>query len=351
MDNYDVVLLANSYGGTVKVRAVQGDTGRTLTIYIADMEIPAGSTANFYALKPSGSYVQKAATLLNGAIMLDLDNQILAEEGEVKAQVEVECSGENVKTFKFIIAVDGSLAGDWPESNNDVTFLDALKNEMEEAVANAEQAAALANAAALTAQNLLAAYQAAVEGTLINDETPSNLLTYSSQKIEEKVAGVINDSAASTSKAYSSQKTSSLITAAQAAIQEQIDTLEDDVDSLNSKLDYEYINIEKPANIPGMTNVTNYTVEAWRLNGWVRVYTNIRADSVQAQTNITVATLPVGFRIRGTTLLRNYITQNGVPMLLSINSDGQIQIYKVSLGALTNDWALRQDITYPASAT
>lgn len=120
---------------------------------------------------------------------------------------------------------------------------------------------------------------------------------------------------------------------------------------LNSKLDYEYVNIEKPANIPGMTNVTVYTVEAWRLNGWVRVYANIQADSVQAQTNITVATLPVGFRVRGSTLLRNYITQNGVPMLLSINSDGQIQIYKASSGALTNDWALRQDATYPASAT
>lgn len=123
------------------------------------------------------------------------------------------------------------------------------------------------------------------------------------------------------------------------------------LDELNGKLDYEYVNIEKPANIPGMTNVTVYTVEAWRLNGWVRVYANIQADSVQAQTNITVATLPVGFRVRGSTLLRNYITQNGVPMLLSINSDGQIQIYKASSGALTNDWALRQDATYPASAT
>ena len=237
MDNYDVVLFANSYGGTVKVRAVQGDTGRTLTCHIADMEIPAGSTANFYALKPSGTYVQKAATLSNGAIIVDLDNQILAEEGEAKAQVEVERSGENVKTFKFIIAVDGSLSGDWPESNNDVTFLDALKAEMEQAAVQAEQAAALANAAALTAQNLLAAYQAAVEGTLINDETPSNLLTYSSQKIEEKVAGVIDDSAASTNKAYSSQKTSSLITAAQAALQGQINDIENDVDSLNSNIE------------------------------------------------------------------------------------------------------------------
>ena len=99
-----------------------------------------------------------------------------------------------------------------------------------------------------------------------------------------------------------------------------------------------------------MTNVINYTVEAWRLNGWVRVYTNIQAESVQAQTNITIATLPVGFRIRGTTLLRNYITQNGVPMLLSIKPDGQIQIYKVSSGDLTNDWPLRQDITFPASS-
>ena len=152
------------------------------------------------------------------------------------------------------------------------------------------------------------------------------------------------------------------IASAQNALQTQIGDLEDldttaknsvvsAVNELNSKLDYEYVNIEKPSNIPGMTNVTNYTVEAWRLNGWVRVYTNIKADSVQAQTYITVATLPVGFRIRGTTLLRNYITQNGVPMLLSINSDGQIQIYKASSGALTNDWALRQDITYPASAT
>lgn len=97
-----------------------------------------------------------------------------------------------------------------------------------------------------------------------------------------------------------------------------------------------------------MTNVTNYTVEAWRKNGWIRIYANIMAESVQAETYITIATLPEGFRIRGTSLMRNYITQNGVPMLLVVNRDGQIQIYNTSAGALTDDWVLRQDINYPS---
>ena len=41
------------------VQAVQGDTGRDVIFELADYEIPAGATANYYIDKPDGNAIYR----------------------------------------------------------------------------------------------------------------------------------------------------------------------------------------------------------------------------------------------------------------------------------------------------
>ena len=151
MDNYNINLSINSDSISPIAAAVQGDTGRTLECKITDWTIPSGATGNFYALKPSGKYVQKSATVSGNAVTVELDNQILAEPGLVTAQIEIMQSGEKVKSFSFFIKVGKSLAGDWPESENEPTYLDDILEQMQEQLDTAIQASNNAASAANTA--------------------------------------------------------------------------------------------------------------------------------------------------------------------------------------------------------
>ena len=304
------------------IHYVRGTDLIPIVMRFCDFTIPSGATARIFVGKPDGNAVYTSATIKGNTVTIDVTEQMFVTLGLALMQVSIMDGDEELVTFAQPVMVEPNLkAGDFPESSTDITFLDDAIEQANEAV---ETATTAAQKAATAVQNA---------NTAIS-------------KANSAIADV-NEAVASMNANFANLAQVATIN----ALQTKAKTVVGAINELNSKLDYEYINIEKPANIPGMTNVTNYTVEAWRLNGWVRVYTNIQADSVQAQTNITVATLPVGFRIRGSNLLRNYITQNGVPMLLSIKSDGQIQIYKASSGALTNDWPLRQDITYLTSNT
>lgn len=196
MDNYNINLSVNHYGVPPVVHAVQGDTGRTLVCNITDMEIPAGATAKFFAEKPSGAGIYNNATISGNTVTVELTNQTLAEVGTTKAQIQVANGDDTVSTFRFDICVEKTYSGDFPESKDESTFLQGILDNMQQsvdtAVENAEDAtsaansaASSANKAAAAANNALSAINAAVQGTLINDTTPSNVTTFSGQHIEE----------------------------------------------------------------------------------------------------------------------------------------------------------------------
>lgn len=204
------------------IHTVQGDTGRSIVATIVDMDIPSGSTASFWALKPSGKGIYNDATISGNTVTAALTNQTLAESGTIHAQFQITSSSKMVKTFCFDILNDVSLAGDYPESENEATWLDTKISDMEKdlssaissanskvstmqtnvntAISNAttatnsaKTAARSANNAANNARDALNALEDALAGTVINDEEVSTITTYSSSFIEETIANAIGE--------------------------------------------------------------------------------------------------------------------------------------------------------------
>ena len=193
----NIIVNLSVAGGQIPpvVHTVQGDTGRTLEAHITDMDIPSGATAKFWAVKPSGAGVYNTATISGDAVEVDLTNQTLAETGDIQAQLQIQNRGQTVKTFCFVIRNGKSLAGDYPESENESTWLDqqleAMQTLVNAAVDNANSAASGANSAAASASQAASnanqaaeAIEDAVPNTLFNDNQASGATGYTSQKIE-----------------------------------------------------------------------------------------------------------------------------------------------------------------------
>lgn len=193
----NIIVNLSVAGGQIPpvVHTVQGDTGRTLEAHITDMDIPSGATAKFWAVKPSGAGVSNTATISGDVVEVDLTNQTLAEAGDIQAQLQIQNRGQTVKTFCFVIRNGKSLAGDYPESENESTWLDqqleAMQTLVSAAVDNANSAASGANSAAASASQAASnanqaaeAIEDAVPNTLFNDNQVSGNTGYTSQKIK-----------------------------------------------------------------------------------------------------------------------------------------------------------------------
>ena len=117
-----------------QVYTVQGDTGRKLKCRITDIDIPSGATAIFWARKPSGKGIQNIAVVDGQFINVDLTNEILAEKGRIACQIQVSVLEDHIKTYRFTIVNEESYAGDWPESENQSTWLEGALKEMQDAL-------------------------------------------------------------------------------------------------------------------------------------------------------------------------------------------------------------------------
>lgn len=135
----NIILYVEKQGFQPTVKTVQADTGREIVCKIADFDIPQETTATFYALKPSGKWVQNTASVSNQEITIKLTNQVLAEKGTIACQLQLEHSGETIKTFEFMLDNKASYAGDWPVSENQSNVLDKLLQDTQEKVNQAIQ--------------------------------------------------------------------------------------------------------------------------------------------------------------------------------------------------------------------
>lgn len=153
-----------------KIQTVQGDTGRVLVCEIEDFEIPGGATATFWAMKPSGKSVQNDVPISDQEIMVELKNQTLAERGYIQCQIEIKADGKSVKTFAFCLENGKSLAGDWPESENENTYLEGVVAEMQakltETINQANAATSAANTATQNADNAAETANAAAKAVM-----------------------------------------------------------------------------------------------------------------------------------------------------------------------------------------
>lgn len=164
MDNQNITLFVNSNGVVPTIYATQDDSGRQVTCLIADYQIPAGATAKFFAKKPSGLQIYNSATISGNSIIFPLTTQTLAELGIVLGQVEVTETDGTVSSFIFNICVRPSLSGDFPESENESTFLEQtlenMQNQINTSLATVDTATQAANTAT---ENANTATQAANE--------------------------------------------------------------------------------------------------------------------------------------------------------------------------------------------
>lgn len=122
------------------VPAVQGDTGRAISFEIADFTPPAGATATYFILKPSGEAIYNSATITDNSILCELTAQSLAEAGENRMQVRVLHGEDIVTSFEVILMVRTFLGDDAMESGTEMNIFDqAVAQATEQFQENAEQ--------------------------------------------------------------------------------------------------------------------------------------------------------------------------------------------------------------------
>lgn len=167
-----------------KIQTVQGDTGRKLVCVIEDYEIPTGASASFWAVKPSGKGIQNTATISGQEITVTLTNQTLAERGWIACQLQITSGGQTVKTFKFCLDNKESLAGDWPLSENESTWindkLDEMQKQIDQAIAQTQAATSAANEATQEAKDSAADANAAADEAREAVWNNKNLTNYTS---------------------------------------------------------------------------------------------------------------------------------------------------------------------------
>ena len=187
----DVYTLRNAIKEAIDY--VQGTNVIGIVFHFRDFDIPSGVSAKVYVKKPSGKAVYNTATINGNDINLKVTDQMFSETGITKLQVQITNGSSDLVSFvQPVIVHENNVAGDVPESKNESNFLDEYIQEMESATSAANTATNKANTAtnnannaATAANNALESIKEAVQGTIINDTTPSANTTYSGEKIDD----------------------------------------------------------------------------------------------------------------------------------------------------------------------
>lgn len=180
----DVYTLRNAIKEAIDY--VQGTNVIGIVFHFRDFDIPSGVSAKVYVKKPSGKAVYNTATINGNDINLKVTDQMFSETGITKLQVQITNGSSDLVSFvQPVIVHENNVAGDVPESKNESNFLDEYIREMESATSAANNATKNANNAATAANNALESIKEAVQGTIINDTTPSSNTTYSGNKIDD----------------------------------------------------------------------------------------------------------------------------------------------------------------------
>lgn len=248
MENISIKLRVANKGLTQVVDYVQGTNTIPIVFDIVDYNIPAGATANIYIKKPSGAQIYNSCSISGNEITVNPTTQMFAESGKQFGQLQILNSEKILESFLILFNIEKSIVDDTAiESSDEFTALEDALNSVDDAVTEAENAvsaanqavsdaqtavknantaisgantaassansaaesatnaasaantaaegantaaqnanekASAANSAAEAANNAVDAIEEALQGTVINDNSVSNLTTYSSQKIE-----------------------------------------------------------------------------------------------------------------------------------------------------------------------
>ena len=126
---------------TRPIEIVQSDTAIQLEFTVKDFEIPTGTTATLFVLKPSGKFVyQENKITVNGnVITVDLENQAIIEKGNVPYQLTLKNGTDEITTFEGLMMVDRSLKNS--EATESKTVIRAFEALTEEKIAEIKASA------------------------------------------------------------------------------------------------------------------------------------------------------------------------------------------------------------------
>ena len=110
------------------VRAVQGDSGRTLRMIIADETVPAASTASLAIWRPNDTHYNISCTYQGDNVFTADISQALTQAGKVKCQLKVTGL---VSTYTFFIDVQEDVSGTPTEEQSE--SFDALLAQLQQA--------------------------------------------------------------------------------------------------------------------------------------------------------------------------------------------------------------------------
>lgn len=126
----DIYLSKKRVPKTVEV--VQYDTGVWLVFNVADFQIPSGTTATLFVQKPSGKFVYQDynITVAGNTVVVDLENQAIAEHGIAYYQLRIINGSDTISTLAGVLKVYRSLADDGAvESKTVVRAFDELYDQ------------------------------------------------------------------------------------------------------------------------------------------------------------------------------------------------------------------------------
>lgn len=248
MENISIKLRVANKGLTQVVDYVQGTNTIPIVFDIVDYNIPAGARANIYIKKPSGAQIYNSCTINENDVTVQPTTQMFAESGKQLGQLQILNGQKILESFLILFNVEKSIVDTTAaESTDEFTALEDALNSIDDsateaknavsaanqavsdaqtaiknantaineanaaassansaaeaatnaasaantatqnantAAQNANEKASAANSASEAANNAVDALEEALQGTVINDNSVSNLTTYSSQKIE-----------------------------------------------------------------------------------------------------------------------------------------------------------------------
>lgn len=184
------------------IHYVRGTDLIPIVMRFCDFTIPSGATARIFVGKPDGNAVYTNATIEGNTVTIDVTEQMFIALGLALMQVSIMDGDEELVTFAQPVMVEPNLkAGDFPESSNDITFLDdAIEqaNEAVETATTAAQQAAVAvqnaNTAISKANSAIADVNEAVASMNANFTNLSQVATINAlQTTAKTVVGAINE--------------------------------------------------------------------------------------------------------------------------------------------------------------
>lgn len=192
-DTY-IVVSVTQMQTPLKVPAVQGDTGRRLTMVFSDLIIPSGAAAAIYVRKSNGEIYNSGtvgtADNLSTATF-ELTTAALEEAGEIPAQVRITDGEDIITSFKFALCVQESLIDSGAiEGTNEFTALEEAIAAANAATKNANNAA---SAAEQTANQLQTNYQQATAQAQQDFETATEV-AQAAYQAATKINLKLNDS-------------------------------------------------------------------------------------------------------------------------------------------------------------